>query len=223
MIQPMQRRYHYEQAFENYLRTRRIPYVAVDEARKALLPDRGGSWEAFVSQSGVGSLKSFDFVIYGADANLLVECKGRKLARRSPRSTGATRLENWVTKDDIESLTRWEGLFGSGFEAVFVFVYWCDELPPDAIFEEIVTHEGRWYSLRAVRVRDYAQAAKVRSPKWGTMNVPTRLFDEISGPLAPPSPHGVGESRRVGFSFVEAGRTQLPPLPAMERLLAGVR
>lgn len=215
----MQRRYHYEQAFENYLRTRRIPYVAVDEARKALLPDRTGSWESFVSQGGVGSLKSFDFVIYGADTNLLVECKGRKLARR--RSGGATtRLENWVTQDDIDSLLRWEGLFGAGFEAVFVFVYWCDDLPPDALFEEIVTHDGRWYSLRAVRVREYAKVAKVRSPRWGTMNVPSRVFDEISGALAPPGPNPIGEDRRVGFSFVAAGRAELPPLPGIERLAA---
>lgn len=215
----MQRRYHYEQAFENYLRTRRIPYVAVDEARKALLPDRGGSWEAFVSQGGVGSLKSFDFVIYGADTNLLVECKGRKLPSR--RSGAASkRLENWVTRDDIDSLIRWEGLFGSGFDAVFVFVYWCDDQPPDALFEEIATHDGRWYSLRAVRVHDYARVAKVRSPRWGTMNVPTRLFDDISGPLAPPTPNPVGEDRRVGFSFVAAGRVDPPPLPAMERLAA---
>lgn len=214
----MQRRYHYEQAFENYLRTRRIPYVAVDEARKALIPDRGGSWEAFVSPGG--SLKSFDFVIYGADSNLLVECKGRKLPRK--RSGTSTRLENWVTRDDLESLSRWEGLFGSGFEAVFVFVYWCDDLPPDALFEEIVTHDGRWYSLRAVRVRDYAQAAKQRSPRWGTVNVPTRIFDQISGPLAPPTPNALGEQRRVGFSFVDAGRAALPPLPSMERIVAGI-
>lgn len=217
----MQRRYHYEQAFENYLRTRRIPYVAVDEARKALLPDRGGSWESFVSQGGVGSLKSFDFVIYGQDSNLLVECKGRKLARRRAGGrAGPTRLENWVTQDDIDSLKRWEGLFGAGFEAVFVFVYWCDELPPEALFEEIAAHEGRWYSLRAVRVGEYAQAAKVRSPRWGTMNVPTSVFDQISGPLSPPKPYPIGEDRRVGFSFVAAGRAELPPLPAMDRLAA---
>ena len=31
-----QRRFHYEQAFEHYLRANRVPYVAVDEAKKAL-------------------------------------------------------------------------------------------------------------------------------------------------------------------------------------------
>ena len=36
-----QRRFHYEQAFEHYLRANRIPYVAVDEAKKALMPTAG--------------------------------------------------------------------------------------------------------------------------------------------------------------------------------------
>jgi hypothetical protein len=33
-----QRRHHYERAFEELLRRRRVPYVAVDESRRALLP-----------------------------------------------------------------------------------------------------------------------------------------------------------------------------------------
>lgn len=33
-----QRRHHYEQAFEAFLRDQRIPYVSVNEAKKALLP-----------------------------------------------------------------------------------------------------------------------------------------------------------------------------------------
>ena len=72
-----QRRHHYEAAFEGYLRQRRIPYVAVDEAKKSLLPG---------SPAGVGgvrALKSFDFVLYGQGNNLLAEVKGRRVA--SPR------------------------------------------------------------------------------------------------------------------------------------------
>ena len=43
-----QRRHHYEAAFEGYLRQRRIPYVAVDEAKKSLLPG---------SPAGVGGVR----------------------------------------------------------------------------------------------------------------------------------------------------------------------
>lgn len=45
-----QRRFHYEQAFEYYLRSKKIPYVSVDEAKKAI--------------HGPKKLKSFDFVVY---------------------------------------------------------------------------------------------------------------------------------------------------------------
>ena len=51
-----QRRFHYEQAFEHYLRANRVPYVAVDEARKTLLP----------AHDPLEAIKSFDFVVYGA-------------------------------------------------------------------------------------------------------------------------------------------------------------
>ena len=55
----------YEACFEDYLRTAGVPYVAVDEAKKALF-------------AGV-RLKSFDFVVYSASgANLLVDVKGRR-------------------------------------------------------------------------------------------------------------------------------------------------
>src|SRR5688572_22372104 len=37
-----QRRFHYEQAFEHFLRANRVPYVAVDEAKKALMPASRG-------------------------------------------------------------------------------------------------------------------------------------------------------------------------------------
>ena len=40
---------HYEAAFEAFLRARRLPYVAVDEARRSLVAD--------------GSLKSLDFIV----------------------------------------------------------------------------------------------------------------------------------------------------------------
>lgn len=189
-----QRRHHYEAAFEGYLRARRVPYVAVDEARKALTP--AGSLGA------EGSLKSFDFVIYGQGANLLAEVKGRKLAPRA-RSRGplvtvgagsellfrpvaaAPRMESWVTLEDVESLRSWQRLFGPEFEAAFVFVYWCDEQPADGLYHEVFEHHGRWYTLRAVRLDSYAAAMKPRSVRWGTVDLPRAAFDRLAMPFAP--------------------------------------
>ena len=56
---------HYEAAFEAYLRDRRLPYVAVDEGRRALAAD--------------GSLKSLDFIVSPPGArSWLVDVKGRR-------------------------------------------------------------------------------------------------------------------------------------------------
>jgi hypothetical protein len=167
MIQPMaQRRFHYDQAFEHYLRSRQIPYVAVDEAKKAL--------------HGAAALKSFDFVVYGqTGANLLVDVKGRKHSGRSRRS-----LDNWVTQEDVADLEKWQEVFGSGFRAALVFLYWCEAQPPDALFHEIFCFKDRWYAVLAVAVDEYRRHMTVRSPRWNTVHVPAAAFDRLACPLA---------------------------------------
>ena len=59
---------HYEAAFEGFLRSRRLPYIAVDEARRSLVAD--------------GSLKSLDFIVSPKDTptpvNWQVDVKGRR-------------------------------------------------------------------------------------------------------------------------------------------------
>src|SRR3990172_13053416 len=89
---------HYEAAFEEYVRQRRIPYIAVEEAKRALFAEV--------------RLKSLDFIVYSPQGrNLLVDVKGR----RFPSGGGRSRRlwENWATGEDIESLARWEEVFGS--------------------------------------------------------------------------------------------------------------
>ena len=171
-----QRRHHYEVAFESYLRERRIPYISIDEARRAILP---GIEPLRIAEGP--ALKAFDFVVYGHSENLLLEVKGRRL---SPARTGrAPRLESWVTRDDVTSLRAWASLFGEGFRAVLVFVYWCEAQPPDALFAETFTHRERSYAIRCVDVEAYRRAMKARSPKWGTVDLPTRDFESLSQPF----------------------------------------
>ncbi len=131
-----QRRFHYEQAFEHYLRANRIPYVAVDEAKKSLIPPGHAS----------GSIKSFDFVVYAADRNLLVDVKGRMYGSGARRGGG---FESWVTLDDVEGLKHWRTLFGPGFEAIFVFAYCLRQQPPDALFEEVFAYGKRLVCVAA--------------------------------------------------------------------------
>ncbi len=184
-----QARHHYERAIEAYLRARRTPYVSVNEARRALLPEGSKVTAMEAGSDRAVSLKSFDFVIYGSPSNLLVEVKGRRLGRGS-RSGPATRsgLQSWVTLDDVEALGRWQALFGAGFQGAFVFVYWCDAQPPDALFQEVFEHDGRWYAVRAVLLDEYQTAMVTRSAKWRTVHVPTAAFERISGPLASACP-----------------------------------
>ncbi|MFI4893518.1 MAG: HYExAFE family protein [Phycisphaerales bacterium JB058] len=176
-----QSRHHYEQALEAHLRARRIPYISVNEARRTLLPpDADLSVADPASETGRRVvLKSFDFVIYGEPTNLLVDVKGRKVKAGSPG-----RLESWVTEDDVEALGRWEQLFGEGFRAAFVFIYWCEDQPADALFQEIFEHRGRWYAVRSVLLEPYKRAMVPRSRRWRTVNVPTAAYERISSPLS---------------------------------------
>ena len=169
-----QRRFHYEQAFEHYLRANRIPYVAVDEAKKALLPARQGGG---ADRAMPRSIKSFDFVVYGPQENLLIDVKGRAYKGRTRR------FESWVTRDDVGSLRRWEELFGSGFIASFVFIYALKAQPPDALFEEFFEYGSRWYALREVRLNEYEQAMVERSAGWQTVHIPAAAFARISRPF----------------------------------------
>lgn len=170
-----QRRFHYELAFEHYLRAKAIPYVAVDEAKRAM----AGKGAAGLSGAGGGNLKSFDFVVYSKSGpNLLVDVKGRKHTQRSGRS-----LQNWVTQDDIVGLTRWMEIFGRDFDSAFVFMFWCEGEPPDALFKEMFEFNARWYAVLAMRLSDYQAHQRPRSAKWGTVAVPSRFFNETAMPL----------------------------------------
>lgn len=210
-----QRRHHYERAFERYLRERRIPYISVDEARKALLPDDARLACAPASGEDAGdaarTLKSFDFVIYSTTGGpcVLAEVKGRRIAgtRRAGSRGGATaelapgRMESWVTQGDVDSLGAWEGLFGTGFVAAFIFLYWCERQPPDALFHEVFEDHGRWYAVRACLLSDYTRLMKVRSRRWGTLDLSRADFERVYRPFV----SGLGDASAPRGHAVRAG------------------
>jgi hypothetical protein len=159
---------HYEAAFEDYLRGAQIPYVAVDESKRAAFRD--------------AKLKSFDFIVYSrADTNWLVDVKGRRwVARRHQRKPT---WENWVTQADIDGLDQWEQVFGAGFRALLVFAYWlqAEANPPPEI---VHTYRGERYVFAGVPLGGYKLRARIRSPKWGTVSLPTVEFARYVRPLA---------------------------------------
>ena len=88
---------HYEAAFEAYIRSIRVPCVAVDEAKRALFGEEG--------------VKNPDFLLYPrCGPNLVVEVKGK----RGKNARGRRPWENWVTTDDLDGLARWQEMFGPG-------------------------------------------------------------------------------------------------------------
>jgi hypothetical protein len=160
------RHIHYEAAFEDYLRSRRLPYVAVDETRRALFAE--------------AKLKSLDFIVYApCGPNLLVDVKGRRFP-----GSGGRRWENWSTADDVQSLGQWQDVFGHGFRSLLVFVYWLVDGAPAEGFETVHRFRDNVYGLVGIWLDQYRRRARVRSPKWRTVSVPARDFQQAIAPLA---------------------------------------
>lgn len=157
---------HYEAAFETYLRTHQIPYVAVDETRRTL---RDGE-----------SLKSLDFLISRPQSpGWLIDIKGR----RFPTGRRKQYWKNWSTPDELRSLAHWETLFGPGFLGLLVFAYWLADDQSPVPVEEIFPFRGRLYAFVGIRLDHYAGWVKPLSPKWNTVTVSVPRFRELARPL----------------------------------------
>jgi hypothetical protein len=166
----MDRSNHYEASFEAYLQWHRLCYVGVDETRRAML--------------GETRVKSLDFIVYGNwGARLLVDVKGRRFPGGPPERPRRV-WECWSTREDIDGLERWAELFGPDYQALLVFMY--QVAPEVALADEcgdLWTWRGRRYWLRALAVTDYRPAMRVRSPRWGTVSLPTEVFQRLARPF----------------------------------------
>ncbi|REJ70223.1 MAG: hypothetical protein DWQ31_01765 [Planctomycetota bacterium] len=180
---------HYEAAFEDYLRQARVPYVAVDEAKRSRL--------------GEASLKSLDFIVspetrtspqeaalplfaddddlpHAATATWLIDIKGR----RFPAGRGRQYWRNWSTRDDLVSLCRWQQLFAPAAAALFVFAYHvCGDRAPLPV-EQLHRFRGRLYGYVGIRLADYLRWARPISTAWDTLAMPTRAFRQLAAPAA---------------------------------------
>ena len=156
------RRNHYDAAFEAYLRAQKIPYVAVDEKRRALAKD--------------ASIKSLDFIVYASQGpNLLIDVKGR--TEISPNQNQSRRLE------DIQGLQQWQELFGNDFVSGFVFAY---QLPENSIsnsLEKLFEFRGNLYAFYLVKIDEYRRKMKPRSESWQTVFLHQQDFQELRNPV----------------------------------------
>lgn len=166
----MKRDNHYEAAFEAFLRSRRIPFIAVDETKRSLL--------------GKDKVKSLDFIIVGPDdAKLVVDVKGRRYpggTAEKPRKV----WQNWATREDLDGLERWAEHLGNGFRGVIAFAYHIAPpfVLPDNAPDAFEFREDK-YLMRAVTAADYRRHMTVRSPRWGTVGLPAKTFRELVKPF----------------------------------------
>lgn len=160
---------HYEAAFEVFLRSHGVPYVAVDEAKRSLLGDGR-------------SIKSLDFIVSTpSPTTWLVDVKGRRFPSGNVQKQY---WKNWSTRDDLRSLAQWERLFGSDFRGLLVFAYDVlgDRSPLPA--EELFQCRGSLYGFIAVPLTDYAACARPISPRWDTWAMTASDFRHFARPLA---------------------------------------
>ena len=166
---------HYEAAFEAYIRARRVPCVAVDEAKRAISGDSG--------------VKNPDFLLYpGRGLNLVVEVKGK----RGKTVEGRRAWENWVTVDDLDGLATWQTMFGPGFKALLCFVYAEPPMPfPLPPGDGSFAFRNRWYRFWALELDDYVGHLRSRGPAWKAVAMARAEFRKRVRPLdewLPPAP-----------------------------------
>jgi hypothetical protein len=168
---------HYDVAFEAYLRSQAIPYVAVDEARRS----PGGRDTGDKVSLHSPTLKSIDFIVSPRETPLswLVDVKGRQF----PSGRRKQYWRNWTTGDELESLARWETLFGQQFAALLVFAYWVVDdiapLPPEQLF----LFRDRLYGFVGIRLNHYLTFGRPISPKWNTLAVSGSTFRSLARPM----------------------------------------
>lgn len=159
----------FEAAFEDYLLTRCLPYIATDQSKR---PRRGSG----------PTVKNIDFIVTSPRKECaLIDVKGK----RHPAVSGKRRhyWENWIMGDDIDGLTFWESCFGRHFTALLVYVYEITDPARRCDFQDIHPFRGNEYGLVGVHVGVYSKNMKVRSARWNTRSVPVKVFQSIIRPV----------------------------------------
>jgi hypothetical protein len=184
----------YEAAFEQFLRDRRMPYVAVDEAKRSMLPD--------------ATLKSLDFMVAAPGGGTwLVDVKGR----RFPSGEQKQYWRNWSTRDDLRSLAQWEELFGPRSQALFVFAYKVVGRRAPLPAELLYPFRGALLGFVGIRLCDYVPHARLISPKWQTVALSTRRFRQ----LAEPFETFLQPDHVPGTHIIRAALDEIPPAPRL--------
>lgn len=169
---------HYEAAFEAWLRSLALPYVAVDESQRTVLRGRTLKSLDFIVSPPVHDAHCRDRLDRSTTVQWLIDVKGRQFP-----TAGRQFWRNWSTRDELESLAGWEELLGAQSMALLVFAYNIigDHAPLAA--EELFVHRQRLYGFVGVRLDHYASFARTLSVRWDTVTVPTSEFRALARPV----------------------------------------
>ena len=159
---------HYEKAFAGWLLENQVEFITAADQHKPVY-ERSG-------------LKSFDFLLYPESGRkIIAEVKGRRF--KGTTLAGLSRLECWVTTDDVDGLAAWQKILGEDYEAHFIFAYRVQNVDVDYDGREIFDFNGDRYLFLALRLADYIQFMKQRSPKWRTVTLAADKFRSCARPV----------------------------------------
>lgn len=169
---------HYELALTSWLFDNGVRFLAVDQQKRKVFARN--------------KIKTFDLLVYPNDTaitssrTLVVEVKGRLF--KGARLSEATALANWVTKEDVIGLTRWEQIFArteqrQSSNAVFIFTYKFERIDVETDGLETYDFDNNLYCFYAITLDDYRKKMKQRSPKWQTYDLKAADFRAAAVPL----------------------------------------
>ena len=176
---------HYESAFAQFLQSQAIPYLPTQETKRS-----------FAGEQEYGSLKNIDFLVMnrGACESLISPRESQRLessswlidvkGRRFPSGTAHPQYwRNWVSEDDLLSLSRWETIFGAGFQGLIVFAYDVvgERSPVDR--SRLFEFQNRLYAFLGIPLSVYYRECKPLSPQWRTVAMPNAKFRQEVIPL----------------------------------------
>jgi len=160
---------HYENAVVAYLQEHNIPFVATNEGRKVVYNNI--------------KIKNFDMILPGKEM-LMVDIKGRKFGYESvPKNL----WENWILKDDIESLKIWSSVSSSNQRAYLLYAFCLPDLGtdiPNAFIGNTFVFNDKVYAFFVISIEDYINNSKPRSLKQPTCCVSRKLFATLVRPLS---------------------------------------
>ena len=156
----MRRSNHYEAAFEGFIRSIRVPCVAIDEAKRAICGD--------------DDLKNPDFLLYPQfGSNLVVEVKGKRAQERAgPAQLGEL---------GHDGRSRWSGALAGDVRAGIsrgpgVCLCRADRRVPVAAQNGAYEFRGLEYRFWAVGLDDYVAHLRSRGPAWKAVAMARRAF-----------------------------------------------